>query len=183
MRLRKPNLGPNSGKQMLDARILDPNSQVEFFDSWFFQQKRTPEKFTLKKFTSQNSPSKIQPRNRAKKIHLAPLQGYFADFLGKRGKMCQKCVKSVSKMRQLCAKNASKMRQNTFGGEHLLDDTPRSTPGHSQHSRKGWPRALRKKMYGSLSALGPPHSCEYSVNALLNEPRFPTSISPFPQFS
>ena len=63
MRLRNPNLGPNSGKRILNVRILDPNSGVEFFGSVFFQQKRPPEKFTLKKFTSQNSPSKIQPRN------------------------------------------------------------------------------------------------------------------------
>ena len=70
LRLRNPNLGPNSVKRILDARILDPNSWVEFFDSVFVQQKRPPEKFTLEKFTSQNSPSKIQPRNRAKKFTL-----------------------------------------------------------------------------------------------------------------
>ena len=29
------NLGPNSVKQILDARILDPNSWVELFDSVF----------------------------------------------------------------------------------------------------------------------------------------------------
>ena len=67
MRLRNPNLGPNSVKQILDTRILDPNSWVECFDC-FFQQKRPPEKFTVEKFTSQNSPSKIQPRNRTKKF-------------------------------------------------------------------------------------------------------------------
>ena len=63
-------LGPNSGKQILDARILDPNSWVEFSHPAFFfsPAKRTPppRKFTLKKFTSQNSRFKIQPRNRAK---------------------------------------------------------------------------------------------------------------------
>ena len=70
LRLRNPNLGPNSVKRILDARILDPNSWVEFFGSVFFRQKRAPEKFTLEKFTSQNSPSTIQPRNRTKKFTL-----------------------------------------------------------------------------------------------------------------
>ena len=42
-------------------------------------------------------------------------------FIGKRGtsKMHQKSFKIASKMRQKCVKNA----RNTFGGEHLLDDT------------------------------------------------------------
>ena len=70
LHLRNPNLGPNSGKRILGARILDPNSWVEFVEPVFFQEKRPPEKFTFKKFTSQNSPSKIQPRNRAKKFTL-----------------------------------------------------------------------------------------------------------------
>ena len=35
LRLWNPNLGPNSGKRILDARILDPNSWVKFFDSVF----------------------------------------------------------------------------------------------------------------------------------------------------
>ena len=39
LRLRNPNLGPNSGKRILDARILDPNFWVEFFDSVFSSQK------------------------------------------------------------------------------------------------------------------------------------------------
>ena len=78
LHLRNPNLGPNSGKRVLDARILEPNSWVEFFDSAFFQQKRPPEKFTLQKFTSQNSPSKIQPRKSGQKIHIAPLQGHLS---------------------------------------------------------------------------------------------------------
>ena len=33
LHLWNPNLGPNSGKRILEARILDPNSWVEFFDS------------------------------------------------------------------------------------------------------------------------------------------------------
>ena len=69
LHLRNPNLGPNSAKRILDARISDPNSWVEFFGPIFFQEKRPPEKFTVEKFTSQNSPSKIQPRNRAKNSH------------------------------------------------------------------------------------------------------------------
>ena len=46
---RNPNLGTKPGKRVLNARILDPNSE---------------------KFTSRNSPSKIQPRNRAEKFTL-----------------------------------------------------------------------------------------------------------------
>ena len=56
LHLRNSNIGPNSGKQILDARILDPNSWVDFFNSVFFQQ-RGPQK---------NSPS----RNSPPKIHL-----------------------------------------------------------------------------------------------------------------
>ena len=54
LRLRNPNLGPNSGKRILDARILDPNSRVEFFDS-VFSSKRGP----LKNSPSRNSPPEI----------------------------------------------------------------------------------------------------------------------------
>ena len=54
LRLRNPNLGPNSGKRILDSRILDPNSRVEFFDS-VFPSKRGP----LKNSPSRNSPPKI----------------------------------------------------------------------------------------------------------------------------
>ena len=49
-------IGSNSGKRILDARILDPNSRVEFFDS-VFSSKCGPQK---------NSPS----RNSPPKIHL-----------------------------------------------------------------------------------------------------------------
>ena len=79
LHLRNPNLGPNSAKRILDARISDPKFLGRIFWSYFFQEKRPPEKFTVEKFTSQNSPSKIQPRNRAKKIHIAPLQGHLAE--------------------------------------------------------------------------------------------------------
>ena len=41
-------------------------------------------------------------------------------LLGKRGTF-QECVRNASKMRLKCVKNA----RNTFGGEHLLDDTDR----------------------------------------------------------
>ena len=72
MRLRNPNLGPNSGKRTLDARILDPNSWVKVFDSvFFFKQRRPTEKCTLEKFTFQNSTQKS-----GQKIHIAPLQGH-----------------------------------------------------------------------------------------------------------
>ena len=35
LQLQNPNLGPSSGKQILDARTLDPNSWVDFFDPVF----------------------------------------------------------------------------------------------------------------------------------------------------
>ena len=54
LRLRNPNSGPNSVKRILDARILDPNSWVEFIDS-VFSSKRGP----LKNSPSRNSPPKI----------------------------------------------------------------------------------------------------------------------------
>ena len=54
LRLRNPNLGPNSGKRILDARISDPNSWVEFFGP-IFSRKRGP----LENSPSRNSPPKI----------------------------------------------------------------------------------------------------------------------------
>ena len=70
-------LGPNSGKRILDARILDPNSWVEVFNSVFFQQKRP-----LKNSPSRNSPPKIHLAKFnpeiGSKIHIAPLQGHLA---------------------------------------------------------------------------------------------------------
>ena len=69
--LRNPNLGPDSGKRILDTRILDTRILgSNFLVLFLFQQKRPPEKFTLEKFTSQNLPSRIQRRNRAKKFTL-----------------------------------------------------------------------------------------------------------------
>ena len=57
----------NSGKRILDARILDPNSWVFFLLVPVFSSKRGPQKNSpSRKFTSQKSPSKIQPRNREK---------------------------------------------------------------------------------------------------------------------
>ena len=67
-------LEPEFRAEFWEANFGRPNFGPEFwgriFWLYFFQQKRPPEKFTLKKFTSQNSPSKIQPRNRAKKFTL-----------------------------------------------------------------------------------------------------------------
>ena len=56
---RNPNLGPNSGKRILDARILRPNSWVEFL-ILFFPAKATPwkihpQEIHLSKCTFQNS--------------------------------------------------------------------------------------------------------------------------------
>ena len=54
LHLRNPNLGLNSGKRILGARILDPNSRVEFFEP-VFSSKRGPQKNS----PSSNSPFKI----------------------------------------------------------------------------------------------------------------------------
>ena len=74
--LWNPNLGPNSGKRVLDARILDPNFWVEFFDSAFSAKeapsKIHPREIHLPKFTFQNSTQKS-----GQKIHIAPLQVHF----------------------------------------------------------------------------------------------------------
>ena len=65
---------PEFGAEFWETNFGRPNFGPEFLGRifWlcFFQQKRPPEKFTLEKFTFQNSPSKIQPRNRAKKFTL-----------------------------------------------------------------------------------------------------------------
>ena len=53
--LQNPNLGPNSGKRILDARILDPNSWVDFCLILFFPAKEGP----LKTSPSRNSPLNI----------------------------------------------------------------------------------------------------------------------------
>ena len=47
----------------------------------FFQWKRPAGEFNLEKFTSQNSPFKIQPRNRAKIFTLDLCKGHLADSL------------------------------------------------------------------------------------------------------
>ena len=65
---------PEFRAEFRETNFGRPNFGPEFlgwiFWACFFQQKRPPEKFTLEKFTSKNSPSKIQPRNRAKKFTL-----------------------------------------------------------------------------------------------------------------
>ena len=80
LRLRNPNLDPNSGKRILGARILDPNSWVEFFEPVFSSKKSPPRKIHpqeihLSKFTFQNSTQKS-----GHKIHIAPLQGLLTDI-------------------------------------------------------------------------------------------------------
>ena len=65
---------PEFRAEFWETNFGRPNFGLEFrgriFWLCFFQQKRPPEKFTLEKFTSKNSPSKIQPRNRAQKFTL-----------------------------------------------------------------------------------------------------------------
>ena len=81
-RLWNPNVGPNSGKWILDARILDPNCLTLFFvpakeAPW----KIHPRETHLPEFTFQNSTQKS-----GQKIHIAPLQGhlwwhFFGEFV------------------------------------------------------------------------------------------------------
>ena len=79
LHLRNPNLDPNSGKQILGARSLDPNFWVEFFEPFFVPAKEAPRKIHhqeihLSKFTFQTSTQKS-----GQKIHIAPLQGLLTD--------------------------------------------------------------------------------------------------------
>ena len=62
-----------------------------------------------------------------------------------------KCVRNPSKLRQKCVKNA----RNTFGGEHLLDDTemnftvfPGDFQGVSGHFQGVFPYALSGMPFG-----------------------------------
>ena len=72
----RPNSGPNSVKRILDARISDPNSWVEFFDS-VFSSERGP----LKNSPSRNSPPKIHlpkfnPEIGPKNSHCTPARPF-----------------------------------------------------------------------------------------------------------
>ena len=78
LHLRNPNLGSNSGKRILGARILDPNSWVEFLSLSFpakeAPRKIHPQEIHLSKFTFRNSTQKS-----GQKIHIAPLQGLLTE--------------------------------------------------------------------------------------------------------
>ena len=52
LHFRNPNSGPNSGKQILDTRILDPHSWVEFFDPVFPTKTNDPYVNVLEGITS-----------------------------------------------------------------------------------------------------------------------------------
>ena len=82
LRLRNPNLGPNSGNEFWApefwTRIRGSNF---FFLALFFSGKRGP----LKNSPSRNSPPKIHlqkfnPEIGQKKFHIAPLQGHLAEI-------------------------------------------------------------------------------------------------------
>ena len=72
---------PEFGPEFWETNFGRPNFGPEFLGRvlwpYFFQEKRPPRKFTVEKFTSQNSPSKIQPRNRAKKTSHCTCAGPF----------------------------------------------------------------------------------------------------------
>ena len=86
--------------------------------------------------------SGASPTLRRRKIGI--VQKVFLEKASAIARMRHKCVKRASKMRQngscfidvpKCVRNASRLRQkcvknawNTFGGEHLLDDTKREPP-------------------------------------------------------
>ena len=75
-RIRGQILGNKFWMPEFWTRILGSNFLI-----LLFQQRRPPEKFTLKKFTSQNSPSKLNPEI-GKKIFTSHLcsQGHLADI-------------------------------------------------------------------------------------------------------
>ena len=107
LRLRNPNLGPNSGKRILDARILDPNSWVEFFDS-VFSSKRGP----LKNSPSRNSPPKIHlpkfnPEIGPKNSHCTSARPPPRDTLGNQKKCCRRLSSGE------CSRGCSLNRGNT----------------------------------------------------------------------
>ena len=61
---------PRQVSEFLSPRMLGPNSGVEFIGPYVFEQRELPPKFTLKKFTAQNSHQEIHPRIRAEKFTL-----------------------------------------------------------------------------------------------------------------
>ena len=70
-----------------------------------------------------------------------------------------KCVRNPSKLRQNCVKNA----RNTFGGEHLLDDTdkirvtgqkPEIRPGGPPKSKPNLPEWVPERGFGPSTEKG-----------------------------
>ena len=109
LHLRNPNLGPNSGKQILDTRILDPNSWVKLFDS-VFSSKRGPLK---------NSPV----RNSRPKIHLLK----FNPEIGPKNSHCTSAGPFCISFNR--GGNRRAFRPPGAGGDHY-HSTMEPLPGH-----------------------------------------------------
>ena len=85
----EPEFGAEFRETNFGCPNLDPNSWVEVLILFFCQQKSPPPKFTLQKFTSQNSPSKIQRRRDDNKNKISVFEG---GALGAERKIVQNAV-------------------------------------------------------------------------------------------
>ena len=142
--------GFSEGRPGVSAAVCDPKPPRPFARSrCFFQQKRLPEKFTLKKFTSQNSPSKIQPRNRAKKIHIAPLHGLLTDFSSFRRPLKLRVVFPLTEPRKPPGQKSPK------NGEKLQNSPPRSNP---PKMGKNYRKITKKCIFGVFFVIFSPFS-------------------------
>ena len=68
--------GSNSGKRILDARVLGPHSWLKLIAPIYFQQQTDPQNNS----PSRNSPPKTQPRNLAKN-DIALLRGHLPELV------------------------------------------------------------------------------------------------------
>ena len=93
------------------------------------QEKRPPEKFTLKKFTSQNSTQKS-----GQKIHIAPLQGHLAE---------NPLRLFLRKNLAIVATSGPKMPKKSQKGRPRpgVPGVPKKEPKKSKKSRKSWSAA------------------------------------------
>ena len=121
-----------SGKHRTSVSRRGKHRQKKIHDATCHTERRTSSDLARRKFTNYH--------------YIGIVQKVFSEKASATARMRQKCVRNASKMRQKCVKiglvllgkeerpkcvrNASKLRpkcvknaRNTFGGEHLLDDT------------------------------------------------------------
>ena len=105
--------------------------------------------------------------NPLKCLEIGIVQKVFSEKASEIARMRQKCVKHASDMRQKCVKilgkeERSKMKcvrnaRNTFGGEHLLDDTEENRGGKIHAISQSMHQQLR--LEGCLSRVCISSSC------------------------